>query len=875
MSQYGIKIKNYEAASIYEYQYGFRNSLDQTDAMLVNSLFLDYLLDNKLIKLWKGESTRDIICVEFGYGTKNYNSALKKVNETLSIENLKEESKKALEIIKNNIEKNKDKCIQISKEDLRVRYYTQGFQIIYRTYNKNGEEILDKQETIKYKMLYRTPGKAKKGTCMFINENLYEQVHEFLYMGIKLPEKNAPIVEMGAYSSLITSSIIGRIQIKPEQILIVKDVDSLWDTRVLTVGIDDKKQCTIEKKDKYQVKNTMFDGQALIDSSIFPDYADGYVLLRHHMTKVAAFNTNIQLFMKDQFGEDYNSATVRDMFGRNVRVKDIRLITTDNAIKWLKFNVSFDTWASWLKKNDYNFGIVKTSHPSKLGDVQRMSYQMMNALNIDSMDSVCSTTIKYIKDLKEKDEVFFDYLKKGANFANDYEVLLALVNHNKDFVRSTYYRRRKSDIISAYLIDFKSGHGIQNADNLTIVGSPYAMLLHSIGESAFDDPTFNSEADCIQCYTERFGNNEYLAEFRNPFNSRNNLGYLHNHYHEYFGKYFNFGKLIIAINMIGTDFQDRNNGSDQDSDSIYTTNQQSIVEHAKYCYKNYPTIVNNIPKDKNIYNYDMKDFAEVDNKLAAAQLAIGESSNLAQLCLTYTYNFEDEKYYNYVCILSVLAQVAIDNAKRKFDIDLNKEISRIKSEMDIDKNGLPQFWILTKKDKRKARTDQIRKERQQQNKEKILKRLNTELVCPMNEIYKISVENTSSSRNSLKMDKFWIKHDNTENWKITKKIELFIKEYSINLYNFNVSDDEDDNEYLLLKDNYEQMIKDLRRFTATRNNVGLFSWIINRAFLITTGQKQNRNSLLARTNKNRALLLKVLYDVDSKSFLKCFRVDLE
>lgn len=874
MSQYGIKIKNYEAASIYEYQYGFRSSLDQTEAMLVNSLFLDFLLDNNLIKIWKNDSTRDIVCVEFGYGTKTYDKAIKKIGDTLNITDLKDESKIALNKIKSNIEKNKEKCIQITKEDLRVKFYTEGFQIIYRTYNKDGEEILDKQEVINYKMLYRTPGKAKKGTCMFIKDELYDQVHDFLYMGIKLPEKNAPIVEMGAYSSLITSSIIGRIQILPEQILIVKDVDSLWDTKVLTVGIDDKKQCTIEKKDKYQVKNTMFDGQALIDSSIFPEYADGYVLLRHHMTKVAAFNTNIQLFMRDQFGDDYDNATVRDMFGRNVRVKDIRLITTDNAIKWLKFNVSFDTWASWLKKNDYQFGIVKTSHPSKLGDVQRMSYQMMNALDIDSMDSVCATTIKYIKDLKEKDEVFFDYLEKNKNFANDYEVLLALKEHNPYFTRSTYFRRRKSDIISAYLINFKCGHGIQNADNLTIVGSPYAMLLHSIGESAFDDPTFETEVDCIQCYTERFGNNEYLAEFRNPFNSRNNLGYLHNHYHEYFGKYFNFGKLIIAINMIGTDFQDRNNGSDQDSDSIYTTNQTDIVKHAEYCYKNYPTIVNKIPKDKNIYNYDMKDFAEVDNKLAAAQLAIGESSNLAQLCLTYTYNYDDEKYYNYVCILSVLAQVAIDNAKRKFDIDLNKEIARIKVDMDIEKNGLPQFWILTKKDKRKARTDKIRKERQQKNKEKIRKKINNELTCPMNEIYKISVDNTSSAKNSLGMDKFWIKHENTENWKISKKIEAFIKEYSIDLYNYNSSEDENENEYFLLKENYDQMIKDLRKLTATRNNVGLFSWLINRAFLITPEQKQNKGVLLAKTNKNRALLLKVLYDIDSKSFLKCFRVDL-
>lgn len=59
--------------------------------------------------------------------------------------------------------------------------------------------------------------------------------------------------------------------------------------------------------------------------------------------------------------------------------------------------------------------------------------------------------------------------------------------------------------------------------------------------------------------------------------------------------------------------------------------------------------------EKNHYDYSLENYAAIDNNLMAAQLAIGESSNLAQICLTYTYNFEDQKYQDYVCILSVLA----------------------------------------------------------------------------------------------------------------------------------------------------------------------------------------------------------------------------
>lgn len=105
--------------------------------------------------------------------------------------------------------------------------------------------------------------------------------------------------------------------------------------------------------------------------------------------------------------------------------------------------------------------------------------------------------------------------------------------------------------------------------------------------------------------------------------------------------------------MIGTDTQPRNNGLDQDSDFGYTTNQPDIVAHARYCYLNYPTIVNNIPKDSNSYGNTKDDFALIDNKLAASQLDIGESSNLAQIAQTYSCNLSDSKYDDYVCILSV------------------------------------------------------------------------------------------------------------------------------------------------------------------------------------------------------------------------------
>ena len=639
--------------------------------MLTNSLFKDFLVDNGL-DVYKGESTRDIICIEFNFGTRSSETELKHLEKimnnaeseyeealshshTAQIEKKLYKREKIQELYRKTVN-NIEKYSKLSKEELRTIFYVNGVDVPYIFRKKSGE--IKKIEKIHYKMLFRSTGKAKKGSCMFIREELYEKARDFIYMGIKLPEENAPIVEISAYAPLISSGIVGKVKINPKNILILKDVDRFFERDVISIETDEQKHCRTKYIENYKVKNTLFDGQALIDSSIFPSWGNGYILLRHHFCKMAAFCCHIQKFFRDYFGKRYQTATVTDMFGNVHYVKDIELITTDNAMKWLKMDVSYDYWCQKVYENDCMFGIVKTAHPSKLGKMQKMSYQMVNSLDDSIMENVCKNSVEYVERLKQDNDFFMEYLRKKANFSNDFEVLIALCEQNPDFVRSEYFRTRKKAIINAYVMNMKNGEIIQNADNLVIVGSPFAMLLYGATgnpDIVDDDDTLNVEEGTIQCYSERFEPGEFLAFFRSPFNAKNNLTYLHNVYSSNLEKYFELGKQCIAINMNGTDTQDRNNGSDQDSDSGYTTNQPDIVAHARMCYSNYPTIVNNIPKDKNKYNNTMEDFALMDNILSQSQTDIGESSNLAQVAQSYACNFDDPKYQDYVCILSVVA----------------------------------------------------------------------------------------------------------------------------------------------------------------------------------------------------------------------------
>lgn len=836
--------------------------------MFTNSLFCDYLKENGM-KVWKDESTRDIICLEFNYGSRSYEKELVHLRNVAS--NARKEHRVAnirgdkylMDKAKNKRDKisglldeafnNKSNYKALTNEELRTLYYNNGVDVEYITRDRNGN--IKKREVIHYKMLFRSTGKAKKGSCMFIRDKLYKKARNFLYMGIEPDDNNPMIVELSAYAPLVASGIVGRIKINPKNILVLKDIDRFFKTNVISIETDEDKHCLAKRIDDYKLKNTLFDGQALIDSSIFPSWGNGYILLRHHFCKMAAFNTNIQKFFKDYFGDDYLTATVTDMFGVEHFVKDIELITTDNACKWIKFDKSYDYWCEKVYENNCMFGIVKTAHESKLGSVQKMSYQMVNSLDVDIMQDVIQKSYDYVVELKTNDEVFLDYLRKNSNFSNDYDVLVVLCEYNPDFIRSEYFRKRKEFIIKTYILNMKSGKIIQDADNLTLVGSPYAMLLYAAtgSEDIVDtDDTFCFEKDTVQCYTERFEDGEYLALFRSPFNGKYNLVYAHNIYNDRFKKYFNFGKQIVAVNMIGTDVQDRANGCDMDSDFFYVTNQKNIVEHARQCYLNYPTIVNNIPKESNKYHNTMDDYALIDNNLAKSQTDIGESSNLAQIAQTYECNFEDKKFSDYVCILSVLAQVAIDNAKRRFDLNLTEEIKRIKKDMDIKTYKYPSFWAIVKKNFNK-------------------KNINKSLVCPMNNLYNLSFKEYKSTTTTLPMSHFFVKHQLDINRRTCKRVEELISKYSLQLYLYNTSDctDDENEHYLLLRSDFDELVRNIRSINISSNYTGLMSWLIDRAFMITPDVSRNK-MLKTNLGTNKSLLLKVLYEVNPKCFLMCF-----
>ena len=196
-------------------------------------------------------------------------------------------------------------------------------------------------------------------------------------------------------------------------------------------------------------------------------------------------------------------------------------------------------------------------------------------------------------------------------------------------------------------------------------------------------------------------------------------------------------------------------------------------------------------------------------------------------------------------------QVAIDNAKRRFDIDLTREIDLIKKDMDIKTNGYPAFWGIVKKGFNKQR-------------------VNSELICPMNYVFDIKTKDTRKRIGTLPMSEFFVKHEMDEHRRKCKKVEELIQKYSLELFNYNTDDDCDDEKYLLLRQDFDNLISDIQSTYISKNYLGLMSWLINRAFSIGAGVRRNDDSIMSTINTNKEILLKTLYTVNPDALLKCF-----
>ena len=140
----------------------------------------------------------------------------------------------------------------------------------------------------------------------------------------------------------------------------------------------------------------------------------------------------------------------------------------------------------------------------------------------------------------------------------------------------------------------------------------------------------------------------------------------------------------------------------------------------------------------------------------------------------------------------------------------------------------------------------------------------------------MSVPTFRNTESTLEINYFFSPHELDVDRRRSKKVEDLISEYSLLSFNRNKETDDD---YILFENDYEEFLDKLRTVYISNGYIGLTSWLIDRAFCITPNAKaranRDYNKTQKMTDKNKSLLLKVLYDINPQNIIKCFSKNLE
>jgi len=610
---------------------------------------------------------------------------------------------------------------EVPLDILRKHLYMNGFKIKF-THPRTGN--IKEVEYVVYK---RSSAKSRTGQCLFIKKSLYSKMISWSRMNLPFKkEQEIDLAGLLAYESLVGSSLEDTIQINPNNILIVSDVDSRFKKLANVVQTDEETGYLDSIKKETDISNSLFDGESLLDSSFFAD-GKSMMLLRNHMFKSASFNTNIQLFFKDEARKrkiDYNSWQIEDMYGDSMFVKDVKMITTPNSLKALKFKdvlpekTERAMWLYWKElvyKENSLFGICKHEKVSKLGKdennklLQQTSYQMINCLPIkkDKILELINTESDYIKRLQVDNDYLIQEIVRSIDDTNSNEALADIYSINSDIVQTQIFKNFKSRFIFNKREHAKKGKIKINGDYVVLLGNPIEMLYHSIGVDVLSNE-YTPQLISNEVHCSLFDNGEDLVGFRNPNTSPSNVLHMKNKIVPDIDRYFNLSPNIIVVNAIEFEIQDILSGCDYDSDTMLASNNPVLVDVAKQCRKEYLVCVNNIQGDKKRYALTQYDHYEIDKQLSSSQRIIGRVVNLGQLCMSAYWDAinnnrtgkDVDELLKKVDVMTILSGIAIDMAKKFYDINMMKEIINVQNNKLLkEKDKKPNFWIYVSQNK--------------------------------------------------------------------------------------------------------------------------------------------------------------------------------
>lgn len=558
---------------------------------------------------------------------------------------------------------------------------------------------------IKYVRFKRSAGSSRVGKCLFIDERLYSKMHKWEMCGIKVKEgQDIDLAALEPYIALTLSSIVDTIQLRPENILVIDDYKSVFHDKVAaTRFIDGRLVTNIED---VEISNSIWDGQSLMDRSVFLKFQErqrqnmlearehGMLLLRGRFFKSCCFNSNIQKWFADNGITDVSQLNGKT---RATRIEDIKLITTQSSIKYVKFG----TLDEWLDILEPTFGVVKYEKPTHFfdGRMVQTHYQLLNTLQMtyEEVEELIQPSIDFARLIKTDSAVLrfqisYAYHSPDEWFYNESittknDIIYRLLGLNEKFADTKLYIDFCNDLVKAYIKNLRCGHILIQGNYSTLCGNPIEMFKQAIGTF---DGTSIIEPETV--HSIRFNDGVELLGCRSPHVTMGNILLTKNVLHDEITRYMNPTKEIVYLNSINENVLERLSGADFDSDTMLLTDNQILIRAAKRNYTNFPVPTKLVEGTAHKRKYTNAEKADLDIKTSVNK--IGEIINLSQELNSILW----DKLHNGATIesvmdlycdiaqLDVMSNLEIDSAKRENPADNTFELQCLKKKYDTRDN---------------------------------------------------------------------------------------------------------------------------------------------------------------------------------------------
>lgn len=662
----------------------------------------------------------------------------------------------------NYVYKENDKTIKSCKE-LREYFYSKGFN-------------LNNTHYVRYK---RSSGSSRDGNCLFIDEKLIKHMEKWGECGLKF--KGEDLASWEAYKALSISSIIGTVKIPLNGILFIPDSKSLFREEVVSVEEDGGK-LKAEMKET-EIKNTIWDGESLLDESLFVDkYKDKHMLLlRNKYFKSCGFKTKLQKWFIDK-KITLESLKEKGFVTLASDIKQIVMVTTPSSMKFLKFmgnKLNEKNVQKWIEEIDDNFGVVKYDKRTRYFDgcLVRSSYQFINTLDLkeEEIKQLLNPSIEYIKTVRNDIDFMrfhfnYAYKKEEVSDKNETtedenrsiiernEVIFKLMNINNEFAKTKLYYDFRNDFVQDQKEQLKQGHVLLNGTNATLFGNGPEFLMALSGE--YDLNRKQNESMILnsnEIYCKHFKDGEKLVCARSPHITMGNLYCVTNNLNNTIWEYFDLGTNIVCVNAINENIQQRLNGCDYDSDSMLITNDKIILKSAFNNKDKFKVPVCNIESSSKEVPLFELDYNTSENK-------IGEIVNLSQRLNSYLWNeindgkdfVEVKEIYEDICKLAVLSGIEIDKAKRAYSsVNVSQELKSLKDKYNLIN---PQFfekidevWIESEVSKIKDIDKNIQQQKRGEKRKELKSKKEYKFYkTSMEYLYKYVVENVNFKKSKPK-----------------------------------------------------------------------------------------------------------------------------